>query len=158
MLRTTVYPIRNLHLKPTFWGVNRDFKDVINEIENLWEGNEKNSTSSDFKETDQAYFISVDIPGVNKSSMELQIEGDHILVNATRKNRFHEGEQNTRKISHTIHMPKYVDKDKVQAHCEDGVLYIALPKIEKVKPKKIEINEGPKNKTWNYLLSEKEKS
>ena len=158
MLRTTVFPMRNLHIKPAFWGVDRDLKDVMDSIENVWEGIGTTSTATDFKETDQAFFISIDMPGVSKSSLELQVEGEHILINATRKRVLVEGEDNTQKITRTVLMPKEVDKEKVQAHCEDGVLYLALPKVEKAKPKKIEISEGFKNTTWNNLLSKKKET
>ena len=158
MLRTTIIPMRNFHIKPAFWGVDRDLKDVMDSIENVWEGIGSTSTTTDFKETDQAYFMSIDMPGVSKSNLELQVEGEHILINATRKRALVEGEDNTQKITRTVLMPKEVDKEKIQAHCEDGVLYLALPKVEKAKPKKIEISEGFKNTTWNNLLSEKKET
>jgi HSP20 family protein len=158
MLRTTVFPMRNFHIKPAFWGVDRDLKDVMDSIENVWEGIGAASPTTEFKETEQAYFMSIDMPGVNKSNLELQVEGQHLLINGIRKRALVEGEDSKQKISRTILMPKEVDQEKIQAHCEDGVLFLALPKIEKAKPKKIEISEGFKNATWNKLLSEVEKT
>lgn len=154
MLRSTVFPVRNFHIKPAFWGVDRDLKDVMESIENVWEGIETASKTTDFKETDQAYFMSLDLPGVSKSNLELQVEGDHILINATRKRALIEGEDNLEKITRTVSIPKQIDKEAIQAHCEDGVLYLALPKVEKAKPKRIEISEGLNNSTWRNLLNE----
>lgn len=158
MLRTTVFPMRSFHIKPAFWGVDRDLKDVMDSIENVWEGIGTTSTTTDFKETDHGFFMSIDLPGVGKSSLELRVEGEYILINATRKRVLVEGEDNTQKITRRVLMPKEVDKEKIQAHCEDGVLYLALPKAEKAKPKKIEISEGFKNTTWNNLLGEKKET
>ena len=153
MFKTTVLPMRNFHIRPAFWGVDRDLKEVMDSIENVWEGVGTSSVASDFKETEQAYFMSVDMPGVNKSSLDIQVEGEQLLINATRKRGLIDGEENKQKISQTLLIPKMVDKEKVQAYCEDGVLYLALPKLEKAKPKKIEISEGFKNSTWSNLLS-----
>lgn len=153
MMRTTVFPMRNFHVKPAFWGLDRDFKDVMDSIQDVWEGVDQ-STHTDFKETEQAYFMALDLPGVNKKNIEVQVEGDYILINATRKKAFFEGDESNKKISRKVLLPKEVDKENVQAHCEDGVLYLALPKVEKAKPKKIEITEGFEGSTWNKILSE----
>ncbi len=158
MFKTTVLPMRNFHIRPAFWGVDRDLKEVMDSIENVWEGIGTSGMASDFKETEQAYFMSVDMPGVNKSSLDIQVEGEQLLINATRKRGLIDGEENKQKISQTVLIPKMVDKEKVQAHCEDGVLYLALPKLEKAKPKKIEISEGFKNSTWSNLLSNDKES
>lgn len=153
MMRTIVFPMRNFHVKPAFWGLDRDFKDVMDSIQDVWEGIDQ-STHTDFKETEQAYFMALDIPGVNKKNLEVQVQGDYVLINATRKKAFFEGDENNQKISRKVLLPKEVDKENVQAHCEDGVLYLALPKAEKAKPKKIEITEGFEGSTWNKFLSE----
>lgn len=158
MFRTTVLPMRNFHIKPAFWGVDRDLKEVMENIENVWEGISPTSTSTDFKETENAYFMSIDLPGVNKSNLDIQVEGEHLFINATRKRGLSQKEENKQKISQTLLLPKMVDKEKVQAHCEDGVLYLALPKLEKAKAKKIEISEGFKDSSWSNLLSNTEES
>ena len=158
MFRTTVLPMRNFHIKPAFWGVDRDLKEVMENIENVWEGITPTSTATDFKETENAYFMSIDLPGVNKSNLDIQVEGEHLFINATRKRSLSEKEENKQKISQTLLLPKMVDKEKVQAHCEDGVLYLALPKLEKAKAKKIEISEGFKDSSWSNLLSNTEES
>ena len=118
MLRTTVLPMRNFHIKPAFWGVDRDLKDVMDSIENVWEGIGVHHTShSEFKETDQAYIMSIDMPGVNKDRLELQVEGEFILINATRKRPLVGDDKEDLKMTRKVLMPKEVDKDKIQAHC-----------------------------------------
>ncbi len=157
MMRTTIVPLRNIQFKPAFWGVDRNLRDVMETIENVWEGSNDVSLS-DFKETDQAYFMSLDIPGVNKNNLEIQTEGDHLYITANRKMAFNnEDGENLQKISRTVTIPKLADKEKIQAHCEDGVLYLALPKVEKAKPQKIEIAEGFSSSTWNTLLGQSNK-
>lgn len=158
MFRTTVLPMRNFHIKPAFWGFDRDLKEVMENIESVWEGTNSSFALTDLKETENAFFVSIDLPGINKNNLDIQIEGERLLINATRKRSLSENEDNKQNISRSVLLPKMVDKEKVQAHCEDGVLYLALPKLEKAKPKKIEISEGFKGSSWSNLLSDTKES
>lgn len=156
-MRATIHPLRNFHMRPSFWGVERDFKEVIDSIETMWEGSHLNTSHTNFKETDQAFLLSLDMPGVNKKNLDIQIEGEQLFIKANRKNAWSEDYSEPQEITKTVFIPKQVDKDKIQAHCEDGVLYFAMPKVEKAKPTKIQITEGGKNTTWSNLLSESKK-
>lgn len=153
MLKATIFPMSNLHMRPAFWGVDRDLKEVIDSIENAW-GGQIQTTSYEFKETDQAYFLSVDLPGVNQSNLDIQLEGETLSISARRKKAMLEGEDKEQKITKSYVLPKNVDKDKIQAHCEDGVLFLALPKLEKARPKKIEITQGSSKTSWKNMISE----
>lgn len=153
MMKATIFPMSNLHMRPAFWGVDRDLKEVIDSIESAWSSSVR-TTGHEFKETDQAYFLSVDLPGVNQSNLDIQLEEETLLINATRKKAMLDGDDKEQKITQSYVIPKNVDKDKIQAHCEDGVLYLALPKIEKARPKKIEITQGANKGSWKNMLSE----
>ncbi len=149
-MRATFSPISELYVKPAFWGVDRDLKEVIKNIENQWEGVET-AARADVKETEQAYLVSMDLPGVNKSNLNLSVEGDTISIVAERKKAFAQDEDTKVTIKRTVMMPKHVDKEKIQAHCEDGVLYLALPKAEQARPRKIEVS-GTEKGAWTNLL------
>ncbi len=151
----TFSPSRRVHFKPAFWGVDRDLKEVMENMENIWEGarTQSSSSSHDFKETDKAFLFSIDMPGVNKSTLELQQEENWILITGKRKNAFAEDkETESVEVSRRVTIPKEVDIEKIEAHLEDGVLYLALPKQEKVRPRKISLTEG--SGSWNKLLSD----
>jgi len=157
MIRRTVrIPLSESTFRPVFWGLDRDFKDVLDDIENVWNGTPAAAPSlSDFKETDQAYFMSIEMPGVNKKNLDIHVEGNQVLINAKRKNAFSkDDDKDVQEISRIVTIPKMVDKERIQAHCEDGMLYLALPKEEKAKPRKIEVSEGFKNTTWDNLLGQ----
>ena len=152
MMRATVYPVKNFYQRPMFWGMERDLKDVLDNIEHVWMGTQASATTSQFKETEQGYFLSVDVPGLNKSNLEIQLEGDHVLIKGKRKALLPEASENERTLSQSFQLPKDVDAEKIQAHCEDGVLCLALPKLEKARPKKIEITEGEGKSSWKNLI------
>jgi HSP20 family protein len=158
-MRATVFPINDVHFRPAFWGVERDLSDVVNRIESIW--GEKASmpsiTFADLQETEKAFLVTIDMPGVNKSDLSLEIEEDRILVNGVRKKSLVADTEENQKVFRIVTLPQNVDKDKVQAHLEDGVLYVAMPKLEKEKPKRIELTEGVKSGLWTKFLGDKGK-
>jgi len=149
MTRPTLLALDDIKFHPAFWGVERDFKQVIDSMENIWHGS--SNTSMDFEETDQAYLMSIDLPGVSKNELEIEIENEKILITATRKRSFSEAKPKE-EISRIVNIPEFVDKDKIHAYHEYGVLYLALPKMEKAKARKIKISEGIKESSWKKLL------
>lgn len=150
MMNATIYPMRNLHSRPVFWGVDRDLKEVIEAMEQVWTG--VSSATSDFRESEQGYFMSIDLPGVSKANLDIQLEGGKLIINATRKRDMLGADTAEQKISRTYVLPEHVDLEKIQAHHEDGVLYLALPKLEKARPKKIELSQGTNGTSWKNLL------
>lgn len=151
-MRATIYPVKNFYQRPMFWGLDRDLKDVLENMENIWSGTEALANRSDFTETDQSYFLSVDVPGLNKSNLEIHVEGDFVVIKGKRKLNLHGSTETEQSLSESFVLPKNVDLEKIQAHCEDGVLYLALPKLEKARPKKIEISDGDHKSSWKNLL------
>ena len=156
-MRATIFPSTGVQFKPAFWGVDRDLAAVVDEMDSIWGGQVPSATmaQADFRETDTAYFVSMDMPGVSKKDLSLEIEEERILVNAMRKRALAGQGENSQKVARVITLPQNVDRDKVQAHLEDGVLYLAMPKEEKAKPKKIELNDSPIGELWPKTLAEK---
>lgn len=140
MMTATLFPMRNSLMRPAFWGLDRDLKEVLDSMDNVWHG-VSNKTVSEFQETDSAYLLSMDLPGVSKSSLDIQVEGENLVISGVRKRAFAKEDEQEQKITRSFVLPKQVDTNKIEAHSEDGVLYIALPKIEQAKPRKIEIKQ-----------------
>jgi HSP20 family protein len=159
-MRATIFPTSGVHFRPAFWGVERDLSNVVNKIESIWDDqiSKPSMINADFKETDRAYLVSIDMPGVGKSDLNLEIEEDRILVNGNRRQSLFGDGEGPKKVFRIVTLPQNVDKDKVQAHIEDGVLYLGMPKLEKEKPKKIELSESLKSGVWTKFLGEKAKA
>jgi HSP20 family protein len=135
-----------------FWGVDRDFKEVIDAMEQVWTGAPAATSTTAFRESEQGYFLSVDLPGVKRADLDIQLEGDRLVVSATRKKDMLGIEKDDQKLTRSFVLPEHVDTEKIEAHLEDGVLYLALPKLEKAKPKKIELTSAAGESSWKNLL------
>lgn len=99
---------------------------------------ESESARPDFQEFGQHFLLSVDIPGIKKSDLKIEIHGHQIqIMGETKKDRM------SRSYKRIFALPESVDTSKIEAHFEDGVLEILLPKVESEKPRVIEIQSGP---------------
>lgn len=108
----------------------------------------------DVSETSEAFFISVDLPGVKADNVELEVHDGKLKITGTRasatqfnegedsekpKTTYHRVERNFGSFTRMVALPKDVDTDRIDASYTDGVLQIAIPKIEKPQPTKIQI-------------------
>ena len=101
----------------------------------------------DVEETDQAYAITADIPGVNKEDIRVEVDGNQVVISAERKHDSEEKKGNTvRSERHwgqqyrafTLQAP--VDDSKAEARYENGVLKLTLPKKAQAGTHRIEIH------------------
>ena len=105
-------------------------------------------------EIDEAFLASLDIPGVNFSDIEVELVDNGIVVSATRKNPFDRTGESSKKYSRFLTLPKHIDEEKINAHYENGVLSLTLPKLPEHKTKKkIQVSTGPKPKSWSNFLN-----
>ncbi len=100
------------------------------------------------REDEKAYYIEVDIPGVKKEDIHLDVKDNILTVSGERKIKkevkkedYYKVESSFGKFERSFTLPDDVDIDKIEAKTEDGVLNITLPKKveEKQESKKIEI-------------------
>ena len=95
--------------------------------------------------------MKAELPGINKKDLDISLEGDRLTIKAETKEegtgdkKHHSRGRHYRQYFHSVMLPYPVNKDKVSATLNKGVLELTLPKAEEVKAKKIEIKaEIPK--------------
>lgn len=103
---------------------------------------------TDIKETDKEVIVSLDMPGVDKKDIEINIRDDLVEVKAEKKHDvkvekkgMFRQERSYTGYHRVLTLPCAVKEEKAGAEYKDGVLTITLPKKEAKLPKakKIEI-------------------
>lgn len=100
----------------------------------------------DIHESDEMIVVEVELPGINKEDVKVDVEGGVLMISGERKYEKDEKSENSHRIersygrfTRSFTLPTYVDAANVRAKMEDGVLRVELPKQEAVKPKSIAV-------------------
>jgi HSP20 family protein len=103
--------------------------------------------SADISETDTAYVIKAEIPGVNKEDVKVTLENGMLTIQGERKmekeekgKKFHRIERSYGSFMRSFRVPDDADESAVKAEFKDGVLNVTLGKSEKAKPKAINVS------------------
>ncbi|MBD3184278.1 Hsp20 family protein [Candidatus Poribacteria bacterium] len=124
--------------------VNEEKKEEIETIEDVKQDLRQIVPPVDIYETTDEVVLIADVPGLNKDSVELNIDKDELTIKGTFPKPDSEGEKLISECPYgeyfrTFVLADTISKDKISAQMENGVLTLTLPKQERVKPKKIEI-------------------
>lgn len=102
--------------------------------------------ASDVAETDKAYVVTMELPGIDMKKLDVTYEEGGITVKGEKEKETTEGEcchcseRFSGPFTRTIPIADNVERDKIEATYKDGILKLVLPKSEESKPKKIEIH------------------
>jgi HSP20 family molecular chaperone IbpA len=123
--------------------VNNYNSDSINELLKT-----QNSISPvvDIFETENDYILIANLPGVERSNIQVKLDDKSLIVFG--KINFEEAVNrkyilNEKEIGNyfrSFNISDSIDKEKINARYDNGQLIITLPKHDKVKPRKIDIN------------------
>jgi HSP20 family protein len=97
------------------------------------------------KETDEGFALTVYLPGVSKEGLTLTAEENVLTIRGERAWKqpsswtllYRESADLPYQL--TLEHENLIDLDRIQAELRDGVLRVALPKTEAVKPRKIAV-------------------
>ena len=94
--------------------------------------------------TGNEYLVEVEMPGVDKSGLEISVEGNELTITGRRKADAPQGElyyseRPEADFRGVFELGPDVDTTKINAQLEQGVLKLRLPKSEQAKPRKIQI-------------------
>lgn len=96
----------------------------------------------DIEETDSHYVLSFDLPGMKQEDINIEVQDRVISISGERKREasgVRHSERFYGRFERQFSLPDNVNAETVEANYEHGVLKIALPKLEAVKPKKVQI-------------------
>ena len=109
-------------------------------IESIW------TPRVDVNETEKAILIDVELPGLDKKDVKVEVKDNTLTLSGERKDeRKTEGtecfriERHYGKFERSFELPENVAHEKVSAEFKDGILTLTLPKTKKALPKQIDI-------------------
>ncbi len=97
-------------------------------------------------ETNDAYAVTVRLPGVAKDGVEVVAENDEVRITGRRSWTQPEGwtavHRETPDAGYELVLTHEhaIDADKISAELRDGILNVTLPKHEALKPRKISVS------------------
>jgi HSP20 family protein len=104
----------------------------------------KAEPSVDILETADHFALVVDLPGVEREDIALQLKDDGLWLEAVaRMEKQHAAIQrpySQLRYSRAFALGKKVDRERIQAELKHGVLRITLPKAEAAQPRSIEVH------------------
>ena len=100
----------------------------------------------DVRETETGFTVRVEVPGVAKDQIQVNLTNNTLTVRGEKKQvvdeakgEWHHVERTWGSFERSITLPVRVDGDKITARYQDGVLEITVPKSDEAKPREIRI-------------------
>lgn len=98
------------------------------------------------RETKDGYILQAEMPGVNKTGLEVTVESNQLTIVGRRSDSEFPGEvvyreSRPRDFRRVFELDPTIDAGRIEAKIEQGVLTLTLPKAERVKPKKIVVTD-----------------
>lgn len=107
------------------------------------------NASMDVAETDHSFEIKLDLPGVARDDVDIQIDNNTLTIRGHRTSeseeggqgkQFHRIERYSGSFARSVVLPNAIDDKGATAEFKDGVLKIVIPKAESAKARKISIS------------------
>jgi HSP20 family protein len=101
---------------------------------------------TDIFETPEALTVVLEMPGVDRGSIEASVEDDVVTIVGRIDFSKYEGmqplytEYNVGHFARSFEISNKIDQGKISALMNDGVVTIVLPKAEQAKPRKIQVS------------------
>ena len=103
----------------------------------------------DLAESEEAFHLVADIPGVNPDDIEISLNNGILTIRGERNTKqevneksFTRRERRRRTFLRQFNMPESVDADTVKAKSAHGVLQVTIPKVLPAKPITVSVEPG----------------
>jgi HSP20 family protein len=132
------------------WDPFRELDDLYDRMSRLWQtgggsGLERWSPPADVEETDDAWVVELDVPGVDRDDIDIQLNDRELAITGEVQEKERTGvlRRQTRRVGqfrYAVTLPGDVDGDGVTAQLKDGVLEVRVPKAQQAQPRRITIS------------------
>ena len=132
-------------LRDDFENVLKTFWDGNEEMEGLL-GNGNWQPRVDVSETDEAFEVKVDLPGIKPEDVDISVTNDRLTIQGERKEEketkdktVHRVERSYGSFYRSIALPIGTDAERVSADSDNGVITISVPKGPEAKARRIAV-------------------
>jgi HSP20 family protein len=94
-------------------------------------------------------YVRGELPGISSNDIDISVEGETLTLRGERKLpqtassvSYHRREREAGKFRRTVSLSTRINPDGVEAHFQNGVLEIVLPKAAEAKPRQIPVKVG----------------
>lgn len=125
-----------LHIEQQLSQLGRDIQDFVSRVVPVQESEADFSPRCDITENDNQYKILLDLPGLGKKDIHIELKEQVLRVSGERlaesaeDGQLHRSEREKGAFSRSFALPENVDASKADARFRNGVLTIAMPKVE----------------------------
>ena len=98
--------------------------------------------AADVYEEAEHYIVALDLPGVDRSALEIDIENSQLTIRGNRAHDTqteHRSERPRGNFARTFSLPPSIDQERIEAEYKDGVLSVRLGKRSEQKAQRVEI-------------------
>jgi HSP20 family protein len=94
---------------------------------------------------DDEFVVLAEVPGVNKSTLDVQVKGNTIRISGTKAVSYperaglHRRERLSGRFDRALTLPVEIDAEGVRAECRDGILALLLPRAARDKPRTVQV-------------------
>jgi HSP20 family protein len=107
----------------------------------------------DLYRVEDHFVVAVDLPGVDPGSIDLNVDGNTLTIQAERSVRSDEGaqwvaqERPAGSFMRQLNLGDGLDVDRIQASYDAGVLTVTIPVAERARPRRITVDAGASGRT-----------
>jgi HSP20 family protein len=124
--------------------LNQQLQDYLGRWSSLPSLLEGFTPLADVEETDEAYVVEVELPGVKRDDVSVEVAGRRVTVSGERKERQRTGilrrqSRTVGRFHYEVVLPSEVDEGAIEASLDEGVLTVRVPKAEAERPRRIAV-------------------
>ena len=129
--------------------LSRDLNNPMSTVDRNDDGNVATASwapSVDITESDDAFILFADIPGVKPDNIEVSMDNGVLTIKGERKTEEKTEKENFRRVERQYGMfyrrftlPDTANAEKIEAHSEHGVLKVTIPKQAVAQARRIEV-------------------
>lgn len=130
-------------------GFQNDFDRLFNSFINMPEEETSYaafSPSVDIEEKEREFRITVELPGLKKEEIKIDIKDNLLSISGEKKKgkktedeNYYRAERTFGSFQRTFRLPEYADKDNIAAEYKNGILTVSIPKLEESISKNVAI-------------------